>query len=41
MIVFLSPFASFDERLEALGSTTTRSWDDRGSNVRLTTWLPR
>lgn len=28
MIVFLSPFASFDERLEALGSTTTRSWDD-------------
>lgn len=31
MIVFLSPFASFDERLEALGSTTSRAWDE--------TWL--
>ncbi len=28
MIVFLSPFSSVDERLEALGSTTTRSWDE-------------
>jgi pilus assembly protein CpaE len=28
MIVFLSPFASFDERLEALGSTTSRAWED-------------
>jgi pilus assembly protein CpaE len=28
MIVFLSPFASFDERLEALGSTTTRAWEE-------------
>ena len=27
MIVFLSPFESFDERLEALGSTTRRAWD--------------
>lgn len=28
MITFLSPFASFDERLEALGSTTSRTWDE-------------
>ena len=28
MIVFLSPFASFDERLDALGSTTSRAWDE-------------
>ncbi len=28
MIIFLSPFASVDERLDALGSTTTRSWDE-------------
>lgn len=28
MIVFLSPFASFDERLDALGPTTSRAWDD-------------
>ncbi|MGI9624109.1 MAG: hypothetical protein ACR2PK_14840, partial [Acidimicrobiales bacterium] len=28
MIVFLSPFQSFDERLEALGPTTSRSWEE-------------
>lgn len=28
MIVFLSPFASFDGRLEALGSTNTRAWEE-------------
>jgi pilus assembly protein CpaE len=27
MIVFLSPFESFDERLDALGSMTRRAWD--------------
>ncbi len=33
MIVFLSPFRSFDERLEALGSTTTRAWEDSWSSL--------
>ncbi len=28
MIVFLSPFGSFDERLDALGPTTSRAWDE-------------
>lgn len=28
MIVFLSPFASFDERLDALGPTTRRAWEE-------------
>lgn len=28
MIVFLSPFASFDERLEARGSTNNRAWEE-------------
>jgi pilus assembly protein CpaE len=28
MIVFLSPFASFDERLQGLGSTTSRAWEE-------------
>jgi pilus assembly protein CpaE len=33
MIVFLSPFSSVDERLEALGSTTTRSWDESWTSL--------
>ncbi len=33
MIVFLSPFASFDERLDALGSTTSRAWEDSWSDA--------
>ncbi len=33
MIVFLSPFRSFDERLEALGSTTSRAWEEEWTSA--------